>query len=151
MPVPGRYVYSFRLTNRSRPRSRGLRRPPERAPTRLISSRDLGVFAVTAAGLWASARTRYPATALAGPETRQFNAVLHGAALAQFRWHRRQEPDGPLKAGGDDGREALLVLKRRLSDAVLRRVHRGPQCATAQHGMIGSRNRRSTEELEIDP
>ena len=50
---------------------------------------------------------------------RQLNAALHRIALTQARWHPPAK--GMIerrKSVGNSGREALRVLKRRLSDAV---------------------------------
>lgn len=66
--------------------------------------------------VWSSNKARHR---LSRTGNRQLNAALHRIALTQARWHP------PAKAmierresGGNSGREAMRILKRRLSDAV---------------------------------
>jgi transposase len=66
--------------------------------------------------VWSSNKARHR---LSRTGNRQLNAALHRMALTQARWHP------PAKAmierrrnGGNSGREAIRILKRRLSDAV---------------------------------
>jgi len=66
--------------------------------------------------VWSANKARHR---LSRTGNRQLNAALHRIALTQARWHP------PAKAmierrrtGGDSGREAMRILKRRLSDAV---------------------------------
>jgi transposase len=68
--------------------------------------------------VWSSNRARHR---LSRTENHQLNAALHRIALTQARWHP------PAKAmierrrnGGNSGREAMAMLKRRLSDAVFK-------------------------------
>jgi transposase len=52
---------------------------------------------------------------------RQLNAAIHRIALTQSQWHPEAKAMmARRKAQGDSGREALRVLKRRLSDVVYR-------------------------------
>ena len=66
--------------------------------------------------VWSSNKARHR---LSRTGNRQLNAALHRIALTQARWH---PPAKAMierrKSGGDGGREALRILKRRLSDAV---------------------------------
>jgi transposase len=66
--------------------------------------------------VWSSNKARHR---LSRTGNRQLNTALHRMALTQARWH---PPATAMmarrKAGGDSGREALRVLKRRLSDVV---------------------------------
>jgi hypothetical protein len=49
----------------------------------------------------------------------QLNAALHRIALTQARWHpNAQAMIQRRRSNGDSGREAVRILKRRLSDAV---------------------------------
>ena len=66
--------------------------------------------------VWSSNKARHR---LSRTGNRQLNAALHRIALTQARWHPPAK--GMIerrKSGGNSGREALRVLKRRLSDAV---------------------------------
>jgi len=55
---------------------------------------------------------------------RQLNAALHRVAMTQAHWHpAAKELMARRKSGGDSGREALRVLKRRLSDVVYAALH----------------------------
>jgi transposase len=66
--------------------------------------------------VWSSNKARHR---LSRTGNRQLNAALHRIALTQARWH---PPAKALidrrKNGGNSGREAMRILKRRLSDAV---------------------------------
>lgn len=66
--------------------------------------------------VWSSNKARHR---LSRTGNRQLNTALHRMALTQARWH---PPAKAMierrKAGGNSGREALRVLKRRLSDVV---------------------------------
>jgi transposase len=66
--------------------------------------------------VWSSNKARHR---LSRTANRQLNAALHRIALTQARWH---PPAKALidrrKNGGNSGREAIRILKRRLSDAV---------------------------------
>jgi transposase len=66
--------------------------------------------------VWSSNKARHR---LSRTGSRQLNAALHRIALTQARWH---PPAKALidrrKNGGNSGREAIRILKRRLSDAV---------------------------------
>jgi transposase len=66
--------------------------------------------------VWSSNKSRHR---LSRTGNRQLNAVLHRIALTQARWH---PPAKALidrrKNSGNSGREAIRILKRRLSDAV---------------------------------
>jgi transposase len=66
--------------------------------------------------VWSSNKTRHR---LSRTGNRQLNAALHRIALTQARWH---PPAKAMierrRAGGNSGREAMRILKRRLSDAV---------------------------------
>jgi transposase len=66
--------------------------------------------------VWSSNKARHR---LSRTGNRQLNAALHRIALTQTRWH---PPAKALidrrKNGGNSGREAIRILKRRLSDAV---------------------------------
>jgi transposase len=68
--------------------------------------------------VWSSNRQRHR---LSRSGNRQLNAAIHRIALTQAHWH---PPARALiarrRANGDGGREALRVLKRRLSDVVYR-------------------------------
>ena len=68
--------------------------------------------------VWSANKARHR---LSRTGNRQLNAALHRIALTQARWHP------PAKAmierrrnGGNSGREAMRILKRRLSDAVFK-------------------------------
>lgn len=68
--------------------------------------------------VWSANRARHR---LSRTGNRQLNAALHRIALTQAHWH----PDAKAmiarrKATGDSGREAVRILKRRLSDVVYR-------------------------------
>ena len=66
--------------------------------------------------VWSSNKARHR---LSRTGNRQLNAALHRIALTQARWHPpAKEMIERRKSGGNSGREALRVLKRRLSDAV---------------------------------
>jgi transposase len=66
--------------------------------------------------VWSSNKARHR---LSRTGNRQLNAALHRIALTQARWHPpAKEMIERRKNGGNSGREALRVLKRRLSDAV---------------------------------
>jgi transposase len=66
--------------------------------------------------VWSSNKARHR---LSRTGNRQLNAALHRIALTQARWHPpAKSMMERRKAGGDSGREALRVLKRRLSDVV---------------------------------
>ncbi len=66
--------------------------------------------------VWSSNKARHR---LSRTGNRQLNAALHRMALAQAHWHPpAKQMMERRKAGGDSGREALRVLKRRLSDVV---------------------------------
>ena len=66
--------------------------------------------------VWSSNKARHR---LSRTGNRQLNAALHRIALTQARWH---PPAKTLidrrKNSGNSGREAIRILKRRLSDAV---------------------------------
>jgi len=66
--------------------------------------------------VWSSNKARYRLSRIGN---RQLNAALHRIALTQARWH---PPARAMierrRAGGNSGREAMRILKRRLSDAV---------------------------------
>jgi transposase len=66
--------------------------------------------------VWSSNKTRHR---LSRTGNRQLNAALHRMALTQAHWH---PPAKALmdrrKVSGDSGRQALRILKRRLSDVV---------------------------------
>jgi transposase len=66
--------------------------------------------------VWSSNKARHR---LSRTGNRQLNAALHRIALTQAHWH---PPAKAMiqrrKAGGNSGREALRILKRRLSDVV---------------------------------
>ena len=71
--------------------------------------------------VWSANRPRHR---LSRTGNRQLNAALHRIAITQARWH----PGGRAllarrRAQGDSNREALRVLKRRLSDVVYRALH----------------------------
>jgi transposase len=66
--------------------------------------------------VWSSNKARHR---LSRTGNRQLNTALHRMALTQARWHPPAKAMmARRKAGGDSGREALRVLKRRLSDVV---------------------------------
>jgi len=66
--------------------------------------------------VWSSNKARHR---LSRTGNRQLNAALHRMALTQAHWHPpAKQMMERRKAGGDSGREALRVLKRRLSDVV---------------------------------
>src|SRR5215208_8305665 len=66
--------------------------------------------------VWSSNKARHR---LSRTGNRQLNAALHRIALTQARWHPpAKDMIERRKSGGNSGREALRVLKRRLSDAV---------------------------------
>lgn len=66
--------------------------------------------------VWSSNKTRHR---LSRTGNRQLNAALHRMAMTQMRCHApAKEMVARRRAGGDSGREALRVLKRRLSDVV---------------------------------
>lgn len=66
--------------------------------------------------VWSSNRARHR---LSRTGNRQLNAALHRMALTQAHWHPPAKAMMQRrKANGDSGREALRVLKRRLSDVV---------------------------------
>jgi transposase len=66
--------------------------------------------------VWSSNKARHR---LSRTGNRQLNTVLHRVALTQAHWHPPAKAMMERrKAGGDSGREALRVLKRRLSDVV---------------------------------
>jgi transposase len=61
------------------------------------------------------------AASLVAHRDRQLNAALHRIAMTQARMHPpARELLQRRKSKGDGGREALRVLKRRLSDVVYR-------------------------------
>jgi transposase len=71
--------------------------------------------------VWSANHNRHR---LARTGNRQLNAALHRIAIVQARWH----PDAQTlltrrKANGDSTREALRILKRRLSDVIYRALH----------------------------
>src|SRR5215210_4973440 len=91
--------------------------------------------------VWSSNKARHR---LSRTGNRQLNAALHRIALTQARWHPpAKQMIERRKSGGNSGREALRVLKRRLSDAVFQspapRPNRRPY------------PRRLTEEQVTDP
>lgn len=66
--------------------------------------------------VWSSNRQRHR---LSRTGNRQLNAAIHRIALTQAHWHPpAQTLIARRRANGDGGREALRVLKRRLSDVV---------------------------------
>lgn len=66
--------------------------------------------------VWSSNKARHR---LSRTGNRQLNAALHRMALTQAHWHPPAKAIMQRrKAGADSGREALRVLKRRLSDVV---------------------------------
>jgi transposase len=66
--------------------------------------------------VWSSNKARHR---LSRTGNRQLNAALHRIALTQARWHpTAKDMIERRKTRGNSGREALRVLKRRLSDAV---------------------------------
>ena len=68
--------------------------------------------------VWSSNKARHR---LSRTGNRQLNAALHRIALTQARWHppAKEMIERRKESGGNSGqREALRVLKRRLSDAV---------------------------------
>ena len=66
--------------------------------------------------VWSSNKARHR---LSRTGNRQLNAALHRIALTQARWHPpAQALIERRRAGGNSGREAMRILKRRLSDAV---------------------------------
>ncbi|MBE1610014.1 hypothetical protein HEB94_006862 [Actinopolymorpha pittospori] len=72
-----------------------------------------------------------PGTGSSRTGNRQLNAALHRVALTQARWH----PDTKAMiarrvASGDSGREAMRILKRRLSDVVYRALQADMLLAT---------------------
>jgi transposase len=71
--------------------------------------------------VWSSNKARHR---LSRTGNRQLNAALHRIAMTQAHWHpAAKELMDRRKAGGDSGREALRVLKRRLSDVVYAALH----------------------------
>lgn len=71
--------------------------------------------------VWSSNRTRHR---LSRTGNRQLNTALHRIALTQAHWHPPAKTMMQRrKANGDSGREALRVLKRRLSDVVYTALH----------------------------
>jgi transposase len=72
--------------------------------------------------VWSSNKGRHR---LSRTGNRQLNTALHRMALTQTRWHPLAKAMmDRRKAGGDSGREALRVLKRRLSDVVYAALRR---------------------------
>jgi transposase len=66
--------------------------------------------------VWSSNKARHR---LSRTGNRQLNAALHRIALTQARWHPpAQALIERRRSGGNSGREAMRILKRRLSDAV---------------------------------
>ena len=66
--------------------------------------------------VWSSNKTRHR---LSRTGNRQLNTALHRIAMTQAHWHPAAKAMmDRRKASGDSGREALRVLKRRLSDVV---------------------------------
>ena len=66
--------------------------------------------------VWSSNNARHR---LSRTGNRQLNASIHRMALTQAHWHpAAKDMMARRKARGDSGREALRVLKRRLSDVV---------------------------------
>jgi len=66
--------------------------------------------------VWSANKTRHR---LSRTGNRQLNAALHRIALTQARWHpSAQAMIQRRRSNGDSGREAVRILKRRLSDAV---------------------------------
>jgi len=66
--------------------------------------------------VWSSNKTRHR---LSRTGNRQLNAAVHRIAMTQAHWHPAAKAMmDRRKAGGDSGREALRILKRRLSDVV---------------------------------
>jgi transposase len=66
--------------------------------------------------VWSANKTRHR---LSRTGNRQLNAALHRIALTQARWHpNAQAMIQRRRSNGDSGREAVRILKRRLSDAV---------------------------------
>jgi transposase len=66
--------------------------------------------------VWSSNTTRHR---LSRTGNRQLNTALHRIAMTQAHWHAPAKAMmGRRKASGDSGREALRVLKRRLSEFV---------------------------------
>jgi len=63
---------------------------------------------------------------------RQLNAALYRIALTQAQWHPQAKAlIARRRAQGDSGREALRVLKRRLSDVVYRALRADAQASLA--------------------
>jgi len=66
--------------------------------------------------VWSANKARHR---LSRTGNRQLNAALHRIALSQARWHPpAQALIERRRSGGNSGREATRILKRRLSDAV---------------------------------
>jgi transposase len=73
----------------------------------------------------------HPRHRLSRTGNRQLNAALHRIALTQARWHPQAKAMlARRKATGDTSREALRVLKRRLSDVVYRALTTDAQHTT---------------------
>ncbi len=68
--------------------------------------------------VWSANKARHR---LSRTGNRQLNAALHRIALTQARWHPPAKAMIERRRGnGDSGREAMRILKRRLSDAVFK-------------------------------
>ncbi|MFD2081582.1 IS110 family transposase [Actinopolymorpha cephalotaxi] len=80
--------------------------------------------------VWSSNRARHR---LSRTGNRQLNAALHRIALTQARWHPEAKAMIARRvASGDSGREAMRILKRRLSDVVYGALQADEQTSTTQ-------------------
>jgi transposase len=78
--------------------------------------------------VWSSNRARHR---LSRTGNRQLNTALHRIAMTQAHWHPAAKAMmDRRKATGDSGREALRVLKRRLSDVVYAALREDLTCNT---------------------